>query len=268
MVALLNISYLRFFAVSMALHLVMFFMIYSSPPITVSEPDTIPVSILDAPEKQQSALTRAPTTPAPARARSTNIPAIIAKKDSPRRAEKPAPAKDRQRPEQEVIALGETVPPPLQPAPAQAPREIVPEQSVIAERPLPTIKDLLPPVNWSSTSRNSGPVSLNTRDPIYVTYFTKIKQLIESQWDYPELAQRYGLQGTLTVEFIIGPYGELERLRLVRSSGSQLLDAEALRAIQAAAPFPPVPSWIKPNPLPISAAMEYHDSRLDYRLAR
>jgi TonB family protein len=265
MVALLNISYLRFFAVSMALHFVFFFIIYSSPRIKMSEPDTIPVSLLVAPEKEQSALTRVPRT---ARARPADIPAIIAKKDSPRRAEKSPPAKDRQRTEHEVIARAEAPSPPPQPAPAEAPREIVPEQSVIVERPLPTIKELLPPVNWSSRSRNSGPVSLDTRDPIYVTYFTKIKQLIESQWAYPELAQRYGLQGTLTVEFIIGPYGQLERLRLMRSSGSQLLDEEALRAIKAAAPFPPIPSWIKPNPLAISAAMEYHDSRLDYRLAR
>jgi TonB family protein len=55
---------------------------------------------------------------------------------------------------------------------------------------------------------------------------------------------------------------------MVRSSGSQLLDEEALRAIKAAAPFPPIPRWIQPNPLPISAAMEYHDNRVDYHFAR
>jgi protein TonB len=79
---------------------------------------------------------------------------------------------------------------------------------------------------------------------------------------------RYGLQGRLSLEFTIGANGQLEQLRLVRSSGSQLLDNEALRAIKAAAPFPPIPSWIKPNPLSILAAMEYHDNRLDYRFAR
>jgi protein TonB len=111
-------------------------------------------------------------------------------------------------------------------------------------------------------------VSLNSRDPLYVTYFTKIKQLIESHWEYPELALRYGLQGKLSLEFTIGANGQLERLRLVRSSGSQLLDDEAVRAIQAAAPFPPIPSWIKPNPLSISAAMEYHDNRVNYQIGR
>ena len=75
-------------------------------------------------------------------------------------------------------------------------------------------------------------------------------------------------QGKLAVEFTILGNGQLQRLRLIRSSGSLLLDDEALRAIKAAAPFPPIPPWIKPNPLPISATMEYRDSRLDYRLMR
>jgi TonB family protein len=158
-----------------------------------------------------------------------------------------------------------TPPPRADPAP---PREIVPEQTIIAERPLPTIKELLPPAHWSSSSRNSDPVSLNSRDPVYVSYFTKIKQLIESNWEYPELALRYGLQGRLALEFTIGGNGQLERLRVVRSSGSQLLDDEAVRAIRAAAPFPPIPPWIKPNPLSISAAMEYHDNRVNYQFVR
>lgn len=150
----------------------------------------------------------------------------------------------------------------------QAPiaREATQEETVVAERQLPSVKDLLPPPSWSSSnSRAAAPVSLNTRDPIYVTYFNKIKQSIESQWEYPEIALRYGLQGKLSLEFTIAGNGRLEQLRLIHTSGSQLLDEEAIRAIKAAAPFPPIPPWIKPNPLSISASMEYHDNRLNYR---
>jgi TonB family protein len=153
-------------------------------------------------------------------------------------------------------------------APAPAPREPVAERTVITERPLPSLKELLPPPTWSSGSRDSGPVSLNTRDPIYVSYFNKIKQSIELQWEYPEVALRYGLQGRLSLEFAIAANGQLERLRILRSSGSQVLDDEALRAIKAAAPFPPIPPWIKANPLSISAFMEYHDNRLNYQFNR
>jgi len=150
------------------------------------------------------------------------------------------------------------------PAAAPVPREPIPENPVVAERQLPSLKDLLPAPTWSSaSSRDSGPVSLNTRDPIYVSYFNKIKHSIESQWEYPEVALRYGLQGRLSLEFAIASNGQLERLRILRSSGSQVLDDEALRAIKAASPFPPIPPWIKLNPLSISASMEYHDNRLN-----
>lgn len=262
MVGALNKSYLRFFAVSLGVHFALLFLVYPAPPMRTSDPQSIPVSLLD---NEPLAPKPVPET-APTRA--AKPPAIIARKDpAPARAEA-AQERDRRKAPPEIIARADPTPPPPPPAPAPEPREIIPEQSVIAERPLPTMKELLPPIGWSSSARNNAPVSLDTRDPVYVTYFTKIKQLIESQWEYPELAQRYGLQGRLAVEFTIGAHGQLERLRVIRSSGSQLLDEEAVRAIKAAAPFPPIPSWIKPNPLPIAAAMEYHDSRLDYRFAR
>lgn len=259
LVEVFNTAYARFFAVSIVLHLALFLVLYLTPRVRISEPDTIPVSILEAPARDSADLTRIPKTAA---ARRANLPAVIAKKDS-LRAAKAEPTRENRSPRNDLIARSDSTPPPSQAAP---PREIVPEQSVLAERSLPTIKELLPPVNWSSRSRESGPISLNSKDPVYVTYFTKIKQLIESQWEYPELALRYGLQGRLALEFTIGAGGQLERLRLVRSSGSQLLDEEALRAIKAAAPFPPIPPWVKPNPLAISAAMEYHDNRVNYQL--
>ena len=143
---------------------------------------------------------------------------------------------------------------------------------MIAERRLPTLKELLPPVTWSSSTQKGSPsntpVSLHTSDPKYITYVARIRQSIESVWQYPEIALRHGLQGKLALEFTILGDGQLEGLRLVRSSGSSLLDEEALRAIRAAAPFPAIPPWIKPNPLPISATMEYRDNRLNYRFAR
>lgn len=264
MVANLDITYLRFFAVSIAVHFAMLLIVYPARPIRVTKQENIPVSILETPEKIQPA-----PTPVPRRApaRPARKPAIIAKKDSP-----PAPAKAPSAPREQRrgkdVARAESTPPSA-PKPAPEPRAAVPEPSVVAERPLPTVKELLPPLTWSSDSRSSSaPVSLNTKDPVYVSYFTKIKQLIESHWEYPELALRYGLQGRLFLEFTVGADGQLERLRMVRSSGSQLLDEEALRAIKAAAPFPPIPPWIKPHPLSISAAMEYHDNRVNYQFAR
>jgi len=255
----MNTSLGRFLALSTVLHALALLLVYFPlRPGLAPRPESIPVSLLPVPEK----IAPPPAPKAPPGAvprRLSRTPGVLAKKDSPNHFEKPAKALDRP-----ASAARENERPP---APA---RTVVPEPSVLAERPLPSLKDLLPGANWTSSSdRNSGtPVNLNTRDPVYVSYFTRIKQLIDSQWEYPELALRYGLQGRLTLQFTITGNGRLEQLRLIRSSGSQLLDEEALRAIKAAAPFPPIPAWIKPNPLPIELSMIYEDRRLNYQLTR
>jgi TonB family protein len=260
-----NLTSAHFFGASIALHATLLLMAYSLEPRRLSAPANIPVSIFERVEKAPEAIP--PPPPAALRERTATAPAKVAKNDISRARNK-LPVKPHPLPPQSEVserAEGAANPPASAPPPA---REVVPEQTIIAERPLPSVRELLPPANWSSRSTSSGPVSLGTSDPLYVSYFTKVKQLIEAQWEYPELALRYGLQGKLALEFTIGSYGQLERARIVRSSGSQLLDDEALRAIKAAAPFPPIPSWIKPNPLSIVAAMEYHDNRVNYQFVR
>jgi protein TonB len=260
-----NTSFLRFFAASIGLHLMMFVVFYLTPSIKFREPETIPVSILEAPAREAEPVTRIPKRVA---SRRPIPPAVIAKKNSLPLTPNGETKMDDKKSPNEIIGRADPTPPVPFIETAPPPRETIPEQNVIAERALPSVKELLPPINWSSGSHANAPVSLNSRDPIYVTYFTKIKQLIESHWEYPELALRYGLQGRLSLEFTIGANGQLERLRVVRSSGSQLLDDEAVRAIRAAAPFPPIPPWVKPIPLSISAAMEYHDNRVNYQFVR
>jgi protein TonB len=227
-------------------------------PVKIAPQETISVSLVPALEELK------PVTPIaskPALTRPTQIPAIVAKENSPVLSDKPLALRE---------TSGEKEKSAKEPA---APSPPVREKIVIAERKLPALKDLvLPPLNWSSSSskesaKNSA-VSLNTTDPTYMTYVAKIRNAIESEWQYPEVALRHGLQGKLALVFTILGNGQLEGLRLVRSSGSAVLDEEALRAIKAASPFPPIPPWIKPNPLAISATMEYRDNRLDYRFIR
>jgi TonB family protein len=257
-VPFLNTALVRFFVASVTLHTLVFSLYYLGEHIKIVPQETIPVSLLPAPEKKQSEATRIPRTPAPTQPVKT--PAIVAKKDSPVMQQRSAPASEK-------IAKNEIGREASRPTEAPIAREPTQEETVVAERQLPSVKDLLPPPSWSLSNSRTAPVSLNTRDPVFVTYFNKIKQSIESQWQYPEIALRYGLQGKLSLEFTIAGNGRLEQLRLIRTSGSQLLDEEAIRAIKAAAPFPPIPPWIKPNPLSISASMEYHDNRLNYRFS-
>lgn len=268
----LNISLTRSLALSLALHAAIFsyFILMQKLAARVrSEPPPIAVSLLPPRERAPSA----PAGRAPTEAAKT--PANIARKDAAKAHQQallPRAEKAQESPRRPAAEKSSAVersrdeavngmPVPTAPVP---PRDLPVEKSVVSERRLPTVKELLPPLTYSSGD-NRTPVSLNTRDPVYVSYFNRIKQAIEINWEYPELAKRYGLQGKLSVEFTVGADGQLEQLRMVRSSGSQLLDDEALRAIKAAAPFPRIPAWLKGSSLPISASMEYSDSRLNYR---
>lgn len=157
----------------------------------------------------------------------------------------------------------------------KAPEEPAPkprENTTIVRRPLPTLKDLLPPVTWAPSEERAGrkeePVQLNTREPKYISYFTSIKRAIELVWEYPAPALRHGLQGKLLIEFTILDNGQLEATRLLRSSGFSVLDEEAIRAVRAASPFHPIPLWIGKRRLDIIASFEYLDNRLKYRFAQ
>ena len=123
-------------------------------------------------------------------------------------------------------------------------------------------EQLLPGIR-GLTSYNR-PIPLNTQDPILAPYTKRIESRIEAQWEYPDLAKHYGLQGKVTVEFTVLQNGHIDLLSVVRSSGSNLLDDEAVRAIKVAAPFPPIPRSITANRLRIIAGFTYVNNRLAF----
>jgi protein TonB len=106
-------------------------------------------------------------------------------------------------------------------------------------------------------AQESEVVSLDTRDFRYISYFATIKRQIELVWTYPEEAARAGIYGELLLQFTILRDGHLEEVRLMRSSGSRILDEEAIRAVKAANPYNPFPKRIKKNRLRINAVFSY-----------
>ena len=61
---------------------------------------------------------------------------------------------------------------------------------------------------------------------------------------YPPFARKHGIDGSACLGFIVLPDGSSRDIRLIRSSGSRLLDREAIATIERANPFPPVPGEI------------------------
>jgi len=82
---------------------------------------------------------------------------------------------------------------------------------------------------------------LNAPEIQYISYFASIKRKIELVWQYPYEAAAAGIQGELTLDFVIARSGRIDSIGLVRGSGSKILDDEAIRSIRKAAPFDPIP---------------------------
>jgi protein TonB len=75
-----------------------------------------------------------------------------------------------------------------------------------------------------------------------VAYARRLSSVVARQQRYPASAARLGMTGTARVRFRVQRDGSLaESPRLARSSGHEVLDAEALRMVEAAAPFAPLP---------------------------
>ena len=98
---------------------------------------------------------------------------------------------------------------------------------------------------------------LNAPEVQYISYFASIKRKIELVWQYPYEAAVAGIQGELTIDFVIARSGAVNSIELVRSSGSKILDDEAIRSIRMAAPFDPIPAQYKIPGLQIRGRFVY-----------
>jgi len=72
-------------------------------------------------------------------------------------------------------------------------------------------------------------------------YLQHCRGLIERHKEYPVMARRGGIEGTVVVRGSLGRDGSLRQCSVTRTSGSDLLDNAALRAVRSVGRFPPVP---------------------------
>jgi TonB family protein len=128
----------------------------------------------------------------------------------------------------------------------------------LAEKPDTDIsKPEEPAVSKTSSEETQETISLDTDDKRYVTYAQAIKERIAGQWKYPQEARKKRLEGRLVALFSLNREGALTSMEITRSSGHEVLDREAERAVQSAAPFPPFPSTITVSRLNINVSFDY-----------
>lgn len=235
----------------------------------LGDPSRLPVPNTPEPPRQVSP----PTPPAP-RAAPTPPPAAPRVAEAPKAAPKAPPAAPKSAdlgpapkaappapaPEQTQTAKATPQPPAAQPqplAPAADPR--------VASAPPQ------PPPAAAMFRRGGGgglkggrggiegeAIPLDTPEPKFQDYFNQVRERIKSKWIYPYEASSRGIEGELQIEFGIAKSGELQFIEKRRSSGIEILDDYAMRAVQLASPFPPVPDAISKGGLPINGSFRYH----------
>jgi protein TonB len=89
-------------------------------------------------------------------------------------------------------------------------------------------------------------ISTNTKEYRYASYMEAWRRKVEriGNLNYPKEARELGLFGSLILHVAVRADGELEGVRVVRSSGHDVLDQAAVRIVRLAAPFAPFPNDI------------------------
>ena len=114
-----------------------------------------------------------------------------------------------------------------------------------------------PKVETTEAPSNDEPIPLDTKEEKYVSYFSRIKQQIQRVWVYPAQGTKRKLSGEVSLKFEISRDGNLLSLRLVNTSGFDVLDINATKAVKEAAPYYPFPATISKKKLSILATFIY-----------
>ncbi|QOC22968.1 energy transducer TonB [Wenzhouxiangella sp. AB-CW3] len=90
-------------------------------------------------------------------------------------------------------------------------------------------------------------ISANTQEHLYAGYMRSWVAKVEriGNMNYPEQARRHNLSGSLVLSVDVLHDGSVEQIRVLRSSGHDVLDEAAVRIVRLSAPFAPLPEAIR-----------------------
>lgn len=95
------------------------------------------------------------------------------------------------------------------------------------------------PVMAEAQSVNLSAVTVTSRQEIVTRprFRGNLNEYIVRNVKYPEKARENGIQGKCVVEFMVDEKGSIQRVGNIKSSGNELLDAEAERLVAS------MPAW-------------------------
>jgi len=90
-------------------------------------------------------------------------------------------------------------------------------------------------------------ITANTREHLYASYMRAWVAKVErvGNMNYPERARQRNLEGSLVLSVDVLADGSIEHVRVMRSSGYDLLDEAAVRIVRLAAPYAALPPDVR-----------------------
>ena len=90
-------------------------------------------------------------------------------------------------------------------------------------------------------------ISANTREHLYASYMRAWVAKVErvGNLNYPDQARRMNLAGSLVLSVDVLADGSVDQIRVLRSSGYDILDEAAVRIVRLSAPFAPLSPEIR-----------------------
>ncbi|MDY6852874.1 MAG: TonB family protein [Thermodesulfobacteriota bacterium] len=137
------------------------------------------------------------------------------------------------------------------PIPAVRPMKVDPAardlpDSLVEKISVPSVPDapVMSAADWNP-GEPAAPAEFDTAQ----IYLEMVRLRIEREKKYPAAARRRQIEGAVTLRFVITLEGAVTGAVVAKTSGREVLDKAALRAVQAAAPFPRPPSAFFKRPI-------------------
>jgi len=182
---------------------------------------------------------------APAPVQSAKMTAAEQEKAAPQKARPQEHAQPKAKASDEI---------PVKPVPQQKPQEkiVLSQPSILKNAPLPKAEPAQEPAKEDTQNAEGlppgGAMTAEFPNFPYPWYITQVRASLWNQW-----SARMPSGGRLAavIGFQIGKNGTVSAIKAERSSGNKLFDFAAMSAVEAAAPFPPLPREYKQKALAV-----------------
>lgn len=98
---------------------------------------------------------------------------------------------------------------------------------------------------------------LNTDDIQFGSFLRRLETAVYGVWRYPPEAARMGIEGVTPVRITFNRKGEIEKVELLQSSGSRILDDEVLRTLHEIGPIGSFPKGYDKDKFKLIAFFQY-----------